>query len=194
MLGRTVFHWVRDVLAVFGLLSCLAVFLLFVAFFLPYSRPTPTVAAQGGKPTLEEANWLLYSAGLDRNSATVELLDSGAQPPGDEDGAWVQAWCLRATRMPVLGATWRAPQDLDPVLAHALAGALRSGRTRASCVPDVAAATQGFTKVRMMRAEVTDGRANSASVALYDADHAALYLVHAALLPPAASSPAPSTE
>jgi hypothetical protein len=188
---------VRDVLAVFGLLGALAVFLLLVAFFLPFSRTSATPSASG-KPTLQDANWLLYAAELEPNRATLELRDSGQQLPGDEDGVLVQAWCFEARRVPALDSHWREIEALDPLLSEAVARALSSASARASCVPAQAPA---FAKVRLMRAEINDGFASSASVALYDADHSALYLVHAALLPPPAPElvvgprpRAPSTE
>src|SRR5690349_17329549 len=125
MSGRKIFQWVRDVLAVFGLIGCLGVLLLFVAFALPWPGPSATPPAPG-KPSLQDANWLLYAAGLDPNHAAVELRDSGQQVPGDEDGVLIQAWCLEAKRMPALDSSWGESDALDPLLARAVARALHA--------------------------------------------------------------------
>jgi hypothetical protein len=189
--GRTIFQWTRNLLAIGGLAGCALVAVVATLVFWPRHSAPASAHSPVPKPTMEDASWLIDSAGLLEQRASLQLFDSGRHVSGhgedDDDDAgagFVDAWCLRGRVTVAANVHWLAPERLDEVLGEGFARALAAGHAQADCIPEAAVARERFLKVLPLRIELWHGRVQSASFALLDRDRGELYLVNATLLPP----------
>jgi len=185
------YRWARDLMAIVGVLGCLLVAFVIALFWYHDSGRAyaPAATSKPRAPTLEEASWVVYGAGLNGQREQIHLVDSGQTQPDEDGGGSVQAWCVRFDTWPTLDARWMRAGSLEPLLARTLGSTLDAAHDAANCVPDFDTAARAQMRVRMMRVEFNDGRATSSSVAMADPGTGLVYLVNGALLPHSCPDP-----